>query len=136
MTSSQFPSDQDPGLDLTLPEIELNIRSEPVTAKPRKLKMEWSLGPSIKRPDNVLDLMKDALEDPDYSPESAEPYKGLWRWADGRVATPEEVKQELANDFRSMFGTGLEKDLIQAAADEMRAEIDREIMESLKKNLP
>jgi hypothetical protein len=133
MTSSQSPLD----LSASLPNIKFNITSTPVVAKSRKLKMTWSQtaaddlrrlwGPIWpRRPDNVLDVLKDALEDPDYDPDAEEDYKGRWRWEDGRVATPEEVKKA---------HSGSEVDLVATMADEMRAEVDREIMESLK-NLP
>lgn len=116
-----------------IPNFQLNISSTPVTATPRKLKSKWSVsaaqdlrdlwgGPAWwpRLPTNELDLMRDALEDPNYDPNSKEPYKGLWRWEDGRVATPEEVKKAHS-----------EQSLVEAAAEEMRAEIDKEILREL-----
>lgn len=71
-----------------------------------------------RRPDNILDLLQDAMEDPDYDPEDKD-YKGLWRWSDGRVATPGEVRK-WDPDY-----------LVENMADEMAAEIDREILQTL-----
>lgn len=117
----------------SLPNIPLNITSTTVTAKPRKLKATWSSSaaqdlrelwdpPGPARPDNALDLLNDALDDPDYDPSKAEEYKGRYRWPDGRIATPEEVKKALQ---------GSTAGLVETMADEMKAEIDREIMKSL-----
>jgi len=104
-------------------------------AKSRKLKTTWSQeaaddlrglwGRSVwpRRPDNALDVLKDALEDPDYDPNATDDYKGIWRHSDGRIATPEEVRKA---------SQGSEANLVESMADEMRAEIDREIMASLK----
>ena len=79
-------------------------------------------GPSFPRlPDNDLDIMRDALEDPNYDPSSPEPYKGLWRWEDGRVATPQEVEDALNPEGK----------IIREAANEMKKEIDNEIMKDL-----
>lgn len=116
-----------------IPNFNLNIASAQVSATPRKMRAQWSTaaaqslqdlwgGPSWwpRLPSNELDLMRDALEDPNYDPNSKEPYKGLWRWEDGRVATPEEVKKAHP-----------EQSLIEAAAEEMKAEIDMEIMRDL-----
>jgi hypothetical protein len=115
-----------------IPNINLNITASQVTAKPRKMKTQWSQqavndfmsdwGASVypRLPTNELDLMRDALEDPNYDPNTKEPYKGLWRWEDGRVATPEEVKKAHP-----------EESLVEAAAREMRDEIDKEIMREL-----
>ena len=113
------------GQGSSLPNIQLNITSQAVVAKPRKLKVTWSLeavddfaGPV--RPTNVLDLLNDALEDPNYDP-SDKAYKGRWRWrSDNRLATPEEIKQ-----------WNTESELVASMADEMTAEIDREIMATL-----
>jgi len=121
-------------LDSSLPEIDLQISSSPVRATSRKLKTSWSLEAADdlrslwapiwpRRPDNILDVLRDALDDPDYDPDAEETYKGLWRWKDGRVATPEEVKK--AHE-------GPEHDLVKTMADDMAAEIDREIMRTLK----
>jgi len=117
----------------SLPNIQLNITSTQVTAKPRKLKTTWSQtaaqdlrdlwgDPGPTRPDNALDLLNDALDDPDYDPSKAEEYKGRYRWPDGRIATPEEVKKAFQ---------GSTAGLVSSMADEMKAEIDREIMNSL-----
>jgi hypothetical protein len=109
----------------SLPPINFNISTQSVVAKPRKLKMKWSLeavddlvGPT--RPTNILDLLNDALSDPNYDP-SDKDYKGLWRWrSDGRLATPEEIGQWTT-----------ESQLVANIADEMTAEIDREVMAAL-----
>lgn len=117
-----------------MPNIKLNITSTDVTAKSRKLKTTWSQMAADdlrgswfpiwpRRPDNALDVLRDALDDPDYDPNAEESYKGLWRWADGRVATPEEVKTAYH---------GSEAELVKTMADEMTAEIDRQIVASLK----
>lgn len=128
MTSYPSPSNLPAGI----PNIQLNITSVPVTAKPRRLKSQWSKqavddflsdwGTPVwpRLPDNVLDIVKDALEDPNYDPDSPEPYKGLWRWEDGRIATPEEVKKAHP-----------EVSLVERMADEMKSEIDREIAKEL-----
>ena len=71
-------------------------------------------------PGNALDLLNDALEDPNYDPNSDTPYKGLWRWDDGRIATPEEVKRAHP-----------ELSLVEAMSAEMTAEIDREVVAML-----
>jgi hypothetical protein len=116
-----------------IPNIPLNIISTPVVAKSRKLKMSWSLeaaddlrsawratsAPS--RPDNALDLLNDALEDPNYDPNSSESYVGRYRWGDGTLATPEEIKKAF----------GAESSLVASMANEMSAEIDREILRSI-----
>ena len=39
----------------------------------------------VSQPNNPLDLILDAMEDPDYDPNSSEEYKGLWRWPDGSI---------------------------------------------------
>lgn len=115
-----------------IPNFNLNITSSQVTAQPRKLQSVvsttaaqdlrdlWGGSAWPRLPTNELDLMRDALEDPNYDPDAKETYKGLWRWEDGRVATPEEVK-----------AAHPEQSLIEAAAEEMRKEIDREIMREL-----
>jgi hypothetical protein len=112
-----------------------SIGSVPVRAKARKLRAKWtqeaaddlralwSIG-RLRRPSNALDLLNDALEDPDYDPDSPEPYRGRWRWPDGRIATPEEIEQEAHP----------ERALVEAMAAEMRDEIDREILYGLKKS--
>jgi len=73
-----------------------------------------------RQPDNALDLLKDAMEDPTYDPDAVEPYKGLWRHENGRIATPEEVKRAHP-----------ESRLVESMAEEMKAEIDEEIMREL-----
>jgi len=116
-----------------IPNIQLNITSTSVVAKPRKLKTTWSTAasqdlrdlwpaPGPYRPDNALDLLNDALDDPGYDPSKAEEYKGRYRWPDGRIATPEEVKKALQ---------GSTAGLVESMADEMTAEIDAEIMRKL-----
>lgn len=125
---------QDPGE--ALPDFDLKIRSCQVGAKPRKLKMKWSQdaaddlrdlwgGNPLRRPGNILDLLKDAMVDPDYDPDD-QTYKGLWRWPDGRVATSEEIEKY----------TGTEASIVGSMADEMAAEIDREIINTLKATNP
>lgn len=117
-----------------IPDFNLNISTSKVVAKPRRLKAQWSASaadslremwggrPRYPRlPDNELDLLRDALEDPNYDPDSHETYKGLWRWEDGRVATPEEVQRVLDPEGA----------MISSMADEIRKEIDREIMNTL-----
>jgi len=113
-----------PGQAGSLPNIDLNITSQSVVAIPRKLKAAWTnaaiddlVGP--QRPTNVLDILNDALEDPNYDP-SDKDYKGRWRFSDGRLATPEQVKS-----WNSEGG------LVASMAAEMTAEIDREIMAAL-----
>ena len=120
----------DPDLDTSIPNIPLNISVSEIRAKPRTLRMEWSTaaaqdlwGVPFNRPTNPLDLLKDALDDPDYDPDAAEPYEGLYRWPDGRVATPEELKKHLRTP---------EAKLAESMADEMTAEIDREILRDLR----
>jgi hypothetical protein len=123
-----------------IPNFSLNITSTQVTAKPRALKSQWSQAaaqdlrdlwgePVPSRPDNALDLLNDALSDPDYDPLHPETYKGRYRWSDGRIATPEEVKKALSGSTAGLVAT---------MADEMKAEIDQEIMLSLAamKNQP
>lgn len=76
---------------------------------------DWQLPSGPQYPDNPVDIINDALDDPNYDPEK--PYIGLPRWPDGRVATEEEVQAH--NPIISM-------------AAEMRKEIDAEIMEDLR----
>jgi len=116
----------------TVPEFDFNITCVPVQAQPKFLKSNWSQGAvqdfmsafglSLwpRLPDNALNLLNDALEDPSYDPNSPDTYKGLWRWDDGRVATPEEVAKAHP-----------ESSLVERMADEMKAEIDKEIMRDL-----
>ena len=117
-----------------IPQIDLKITSMPVTANSRRLTMTWSQssvddmrsvwGPFWpRRPDNPLDLLRDALDDLNYDPDTEEAYKGLWRWQDGRLATPAEVKAATASP---------EQVMVNMVADNMTAEIDREILRSLK----
>lgn len=105
-----------------------NFDPNAITAAPRKLKANWTLeaanelrdlwgGPRF--PDNALDLLNDALDDPNYDPE--EPYVGLPRWSDGRIATKEEV--DAHNPVAKM-------------AQEMCAEIDAEILKELAQHRP
>lgn len=108
----------------SLPNIQLNIVSQAVYAKPRKMRSTWSveavddlIGPQL--PTNILDLLNDALEDQNYDP-SDKDYRGRWRWSDGRLATPEEVER---------WHSGGE--LVALMATEMTVEIDREIMAAL-----
>lgn len=54
------------------------------------LRRMWSLL-YIKKPDNALDLLRDALDDPTFGQSTA--YTGKWRHPDGRLATPEEIEQ-------------------------------------------
>ena len=122
----------DPDLDPSIPEIDFQITSAPVQAQSRKMTMTWSQTAADdlrnlwgakrypRRPDNALDVLKDALEDPNYDPDSETPYKGLWRYEDGRIATPEEVR-----------AAHPEMSLVESMANEMSAEIDREIMAEL-----
>jgi len=126
--------------DQSIPPFNVNIQSTPVTAIPRKLKAKlkakwgaeaaddlrslWGISP-ISRPDNTLDLLQDALEDPNYDPDAPEGYKGLWRWPDGRVATPEEIKEQGTSTIGSS--------LVETMADEIKAEIDQEILRDLVK---
>ncbi|MGD9726556.1 MAG: hypothetical protein AB7L09_01175 [Nitrospira sp.] len=118
------------------PNIPIQITSLPVVAQPRKLQSTWSrqavddflndfgLSRYPRLPDNDLDRMRDALEDPNYDPND-ENYKGLWRWQDGRIATPSEVR-----------AAHPESGLVEAMANEMASEIDREIMSLLKAPRP
>jgi hypothetical protein len=121
--------------DASLPEIDLQITSVPVQAPARKLSTTWSQtaaddlrslwGPFWpQRPNNALDILKDALEDPDYDPDAPEEYKGRWRWEDGRIATPEEIEK----------ARHPESALVENMANEMTNEIDREILRTFKKN--
>ncbi len=82
----------------------------------------WGWKETPQRPDNALDLLNDALEDPDYDSGSPEAYEGLWRWPDGRLATPEEVEEAF----------GPEASIVRSMASEMTEEIDREIKAALK----
>ena len=116
-----------------IPGFDLSITSTPVVVKPRKLKMSWSNTAAQdlqdlwggwdrwpRLPANDLDRVRDALEDPNYDPESNETYKGLWRWEDGRIATPDEV-----------LASRPELSLLEKASVEMMAAVDREIIEEL-----
>lgn len=80
----------------------------------------WGLG-GPEYPDNALDRLSDALEDPDYNP-SDQNYKGLPRWPDGSVATREEYLKYHPTES-----------LITQMADEMAKEIDEEILKSMKR---
>lgn len=122
--------------DTSLPKIDLNIQSTPISAKSRKLKFGWSQEaaddlrdlwglPRPRLPSNALDLLNDSLEDPNFDPNSPEPYKGLYRWPDGRVATPEEIKEA--------FESAPESALVEKMAIEITAEIDREILKDLRR---
>ena len=73
--------------------------------------------PGPQLPSNALDILYDSLIDPNYNPTADEPYKGLYRWADGRLATPEETKVARAPG----------EALVAAMAGEIKAEIDREV---------
>ena len=115
-----------------IPDFNFQITSTAVTAQPHKLKAQWSLQAAQdlrdlwdgsrwpRLPSNDLDRMRDALEDPNYDSNSPEPYEGLWRWEDGRIATPDEV--EAAHPMQS---------IVEAATEEIKAGIDREIMREL-----
>lgn len=129
---NQPNTDSDP----PLPEISLQITSEPVVARPRKLATRWSAGTADdfldffgykaypRLPDNDLDRLRDALEDPNYDPTKGN-YEGLWRWEDGRVATPEEVKAARPD-----------VSLVKIMSDELADEVDREILNSLSTQKP
>lgn len=105
-----------PDNDSVIPEIPINIQSEPVMSKFRKLKTTWSLetaddlrslwGGGPTKPDNALDVFTQGLDDPEFDP--GKPYHGK--------KAPEEKTEE---------------SLIDAMAKEMAAEIDREIMRDL-----
>lgn len=110
--------------------VPLRIETQQVTYAPQTIKSNWSLsaandlmemmgvgGPDY--PDNALDILKDALDDPNYDPENLN-YKGLPRWPDGRVATHEEYLK---------YHSG--EKLVASMAKEMADEIDREILESI-----
>lgn len=106
------------------------ITSAPIRAVPRQLKAEWTMeaanelrdlwgGP--RYPDNALDLLRDALEDPNYDPNDDKNYAGLPRWSDGRIATEEEIRAH--NPVAQM-------------AHEMCEEIDKEILADLSRYRP
>lgn len=107
----------DPENSLNVPEIALNIQVQTVTAAPRKLKMSWSpeaaddlrllWGDDLLRPDNALDIFTEGLDDPEFDPNK--PYTGK--------NTAERTKNSLINIM----------------AEEMAAEIDKEI---LRKPMP
>lgn len=112
---------------------QINITSQSIVAQPRSMKAVWStqaaddlralwgpLGPL--QPTNALDLLYDSQVDPDYDPDAAGDYKGLFRWPDGRIATPEEIKTAY----------GATESLVASMADEIKAEIDREVMSALR----
>jgi hypothetical protein len=118
------------------PPLDLRITATSVSKQPRNRKMKWTQeaaddlrslwGASpLAQPDNVLDLLKDAVVDPDYDPDDQN-YKGIWRWPDGRIATPEEVEKY----------TGVEESLVSSMAEEMAAEVDREITRELQAAAP
>lgn len=111
--------------------VPFEIQVTQVTAAPRTIKSNWSIGAvndlrdmyglgGPQYPDNALDILKDALDDPNYDPNGPD-YKGLPRWPDGRVATHEEYLRYHP-----------EERLVESMAKEMADEIDREILESLK----
>lgn len=111
--------------------VPFEIQVTQVTAAPRNIKANWTTdavddlknmwglgGPQY--PDNALDRLNDALEDPNYDPDGPD-YKGLPRWPDGRVASREEYLNYNPNER-----------LICDMAAEMTKEIDDEILRTLR----
>ena len=99
--------------DTGLPEIDLNLKITEITAKPRKLKVKWS----SEAAQNLSDMWGAT------TPQKA-PLQDL---AEGLEAENfEEWHKEWKEKRRSP-----EDKLASAMADEMTAEIDREILETL-----
>ena len=106
-----------------LPDFEITAHT--VSAQPRKLKATWSTDaaqdlkdlwgirdlPAL--PTCPLDILRDAYEDPDYDPNNHEEYKGLYRFKDGRKATPEEIKKVFpwADKFQREVDSEIDKAL-------------------------
>jgi hypothetical protein len=95
------------------------IRANWTTEAVDDLKSMWGLG-GPQYPDNALDRLNDALEDPNYDPDEPD-YKGLPRWPDGRVASREEYLSYNPNER-----------LVCDMAVEMTKEIDDEILRTLR----
>jgi hypothetical protein len=105
------PSKPYHGINPPVPEISFDIQMQTVTAAPRKLKALWSPGAvddlramwgGSMKPDNALDIFTEGLDDPEFDPDK--PYRGKKTQEDS---------------------------LIDAMANEMKSEIDREIMKTL-----
>ncbi len=104
-----------------IPDYKISISSETIHAKPRKLRMNWSIDGGKRYNKSPLEELVESLDDPDYDPDSPE---SVAEWRDQHSRDP-------VADLRALWGIG-DETLVARMADAFKAEIDREVQEALE----
>jgi hypothetical protein len=101
-----------------IPEINLELVSVPVTAKPIKLKAVWKTDIPDEPSTETVEVFKD-------------PVKKLMKNIGYEVVPDEVIEREINTHF---MGAEVETELVKQMQEEIRKEIDMQILASLTEN--